>query len=419
MPACTKALRMSGRLLAVALAAAASLVFAASASASPSPTPPFTQCPPVGLDTSCGTLIEINQEGAINGYNDPTQGPFDGIEDTLIGVQNNSREVVHSIKLTGSYIFGFDGDGLCTASPQPSGCPFGPTGYEGPGTSFETENYNEGNVVFIPEGLAPGASTYFSLEEPVRLSCTGNSCKQIPTTSLYTSLSGSNGQTGSSIKVPANSAVTDSATLSGENAGTATGTVTYKAYSDPNCSTLVGESTVSVNGSSVPASSPETIGGSPGSTLYWTASYSGDENNQGSSSGCGNEVATVPYKECHEAIGIGHYGAKGPEGLNLDNNLTTNLEHHQLEFTTPGRESHAHLNKGGYAICEVVSSNEEFYYGYSTGKWNGESGYEIVYEFILEPESNEAYFATLVTKEGAYVYSTYVPLNKPIHEHIN
>ncbi|MDQ6811356.1 MAG: hypothetical protein M3Z95_05610 [Actinomycetota bacterium] len=160
----------------ILIAAMSSLAFASSASAAP--TPPFTQCPAIGLDTSCAVLIEITPSGEAESFTDPTQGPFDGVEDTLIGVQNNSKNTVETIKLkTGSLpipIFGFDGDGLCSAfiSPKPAGCPFGPTGYEGPKTSFTIENANEGNVNFLEGTVAPGGSAYFSLEGPVTLHCT-------------------------------------------------------------------------------------------------------------------------------------------------------------------------------------------------------------------------------------------------------
>jgi hypothetical protein len=147
------------------------LAFAGVASATP-PTPPFTQCPPVGADTSCGTLIVINSGGSVEAVNDPSQGPFDGIEDTMIGVQNNSGSAVSSIALEGLFIFGFDGDGICNGyTPAPPACPYGTTGYEGPGTEFTITNSNEGSVNFVPTGLAAGASTYFSLEEAV--TCTG------------------------------------------------------------------------------------------------------------------------------------------------------------------------------------------------------------------------------------------------------
>ena len=70
----------------------------------------------------------------------------------------------------GDPIFGLDGDGICAGfSPGPPACPYGPTGYEGPNTSFAniSANGTTGDVVFTG-GLAPGQSTYFSLEDKLQ-----------------------------------------------------------------------------------------------------------------------------------------------------------------------------------------------------------------------------------------------------------
>ncbi len=108
---------------------------------------------------------------------------------------------------------------------------------------------------------------------------------------VATSLSGG-GQTGSSISVPANTGVTDTATLSGTNASSASGTVTYTVYSDNTCATSVKSAgTVTVSGGVVPPSSSVALT-SPG-TYYWQASYSGDSTNAPSTSTCGSEVETV------------------------------------------------------------------------------------------------------------------------------
>ncbi len=126
----------------------------------------FNQCPPDGADTSCAVLVTITDSGT-QVQSDPTQGPLDTFEDTLIGVQNNSSGTIGSLGLSANTdLFGFDGDGLCYVSPHPAGCPFGPTLYEGPGTSFSNVNpAKSGGIVNFTPGLAPGQSTYFSLEE--------------------------------------------------------------------------------------------------------------------------------------------------------------------------------------------------------------------------------------------------------------
>jgi len=132
------------------------------------PTPPFRQCPSVGRDTSCAILITFQKDGKPRVDKDPSQGPFDGIEDTLVGVQNNSNRRVFSFSLKSSTnIFGFDGDGLCNSNPSPGGCPFGPTGYEGPGVSFTGINGNRtsGTVSFSGGIAANGGHAFFSLEE--------------------------------------------------------------------------------------------------------------------------------------------------------------------------------------------------------------------------------------------------------------
>src|ERR1700739_3551005 len=75
------------RLVIVATAAAISLAASSAASAA---SPPFTQCPGVGFDSSCAVLFTVNPDGSITTSTDPSQPPFDGVEDTLVGVQNNT-----------------------------------------------------------------------------------------------------------------------------------------------------------------------------------------------------------------------------------------------------------------------------------------------------------------------------------------
>jgi hypothetical protein len=159
-----------GRNLLVVVGAVCALALSvAGAATSASPPPPFHQCPALGADTSCALLIYITSSGTVGVLGDPSQAPFDGIEDTLIGVQNDSNAPIASIPVAstnGKDLFGFDGDGLCTFLAN-AGCPFGPTGYEGPGVSFSgiSADTTSGTVNFSPPIPAHGGHAYFSLEE--------------------------------------------------------------------------------------------------------------------------------------------------------------------------------------------------------------------------------------------------------------
>lgn len=241
-----------GRGVIFGLAATVALVFASTASAS-APTPPFNQCPAVGFDKSCGTLIVINPGGSVVSFHDSTQGPFDGVEDTMIGVQNNSSATVTNIPLKGSTapgIFAFDGDGVCSGVnssgeggflPPPAGCPFGPTSYEGPNTSFTISNENEGTVDFLNGTLAPGESTYFSLEGDVNLECTGSSCEVGPSDQPLTA---------------------EGQNLSGVEGAEVNGTVA--TFTDPDTSATAGEYAATIEWGDG-SSSAGTVSGSGGS----------------------------------------------------------------------------------------------------------------------------------------------------------
>ena len=139
----------------------------------------------------------------------------------------------------------------------------------------------------------------------------GNPATQ-PTT-VTTSLSGG-GQSGKSISVSAGTAVTDTAILSGTNASTATGTVTYHVYSDSACTVAVpagvGTAQAITTPGTLPASSPVTL---TSGTYYWQASYSGAANNGPSTSTCGTagEVETVAPPSCDFVYPPGTSAASG------------------------------------------------------------------------------------------------------------
>lgn len=365
--------------------AVASLALAAPATAAP-PTTPFGQCPAVGFDTSCQVLIVINQQGGLESFVDPTQGNYEGAEDYLVGVQNNSGSTVSSITLRGAEPFGFDGDGLCSGLnesekggflPPPEDCPFGPTGYEGPDTSFSNYSDNEGTVNFLHGKLQPNQSAYFSLESLPEVRCDETACE--PTT-LSTELSGE-AQSGAAITVADGTAVTDAATLSGANAAIAQGVVTYRLYSDNACHNLVDEAgDVSVSGAAVAASNAETL--APG-TYYWQASYSGDVHNASSQSPCGSEVETVnPSPTCSKAVGTGHVGAS--LGLqNLSNNLNTGFVGKQkFSFAWNHHANSVRLTHLNSASC-TISGGERTFTGQGVAVERRAKGYEISFSITF------------------------------------
>jgi hypothetical protein len=305
----------------------------------------FGQCPPVQKDTGCQFLITVTDSG-VTVSEDNTQGPYDGEDDTMVGIQNNSSKTVTSIPISSEEgIFGFDGDGICeppeeprapgcvvlpknslgeppaTAKPgekcppavedcgfePPSGEPagFNPfvglpvsfigfgangaavSGYEGPTSWFSNISLDTKSGVVNFSGLAPGTGTYFALEETL----TGKSITVGNATSLSTTLSGG-GQIGAAISVIQGTPVSDTATVGGSGGPIATGNVSYAVYSDPACTQLAAQAGTGTVSGGVASPSTALPGLSPGK-YYWRASYSGDINNQAASSVCGSEVLTV------------------------------------------------------------------------------------------------------------------------------
>ncbi len=211
----------------------------------------------------------------------------------------------------------------------------------------------------------------------------GGSNEEKPTT-LTTSLSGG-GQSGANITVPPGTAVSDAATLAGENASTATGSATYNVYSDNKCSKLVTSAgTVEVDGESVPSSEAKTL--SPG-TYYWQASYGGDAKNKASASQCGSEVETVSEEgepeECTSAIGSARIRA-GKLAMTVRNKLYTNLAEPQRFSFRFTRRQHLVLTQLTAASCRIVDGTKIFD-GEGTATLNGVSGYTVRFSLRLSP----------------------------------
>ena len=127
-------------------------------------------CPAYGDATAgCDLVITVTNSGTT-----VTAGPsyglaggtYDGSDDSLIGIVNNSSSALSSINLSSNTdIFGFDGDGIDTYGAP--GNSMDPSGYGGPNSYFSNINVaaTAGTVDFLTALAANGGNTYFSLEE--------------------------------------------------------------------------------------------------------------------------------------------------------------------------------------------------------------------------------------------------------------
>ena len=152
------------KLLFLCMAIAATAFFSSgTAQAIPDP------CGSIGYAAGCNVIITLKP---LNSFlitpGDPT--PYDNQEDQLVGVINNSGGQVSNLSISGTGIFDFsDGDGAgspnCDNGGGTGNCPynFSPTGYEGPTTTFDPTDANNGRVLFTGN-LANGGTAWFSLE---------------------------------------------------------------------------------------------------------------------------------------------------------------------------------------------------------------------------------------------------------------
>ena len=137
-----------------------------------------------GSASDCNLFITFGANGAIT--TSGLGGDYEGQEDALIGVINNSGFVLTSFNISGNNIFGFETDGIdtyvnnTTANggagyatkdwyPLVTGNP-DTTGYGGPQGYFTNIKNKSSGTVNFAGGIASGKTTFFSLEEPIKIS---------------------------------------------------------------------------------------------------------------------------------------------------------------------------------------------------------------------------------------------------------
>jgi PKD repeat protein len=127
---------------------------------------PIGPFPAFGADSQPGIIFTIGSSTVTTTVTG--QGPFDGSDDSYVAVRNlsGSGVTISTLNLSGPSGFtGFDGDGIRTFGGTGSG----PTGYEGPATSFSNITPTSITINFSDDSgnpLTPGNQTYFSLELP-------------------------------------------------------------------------------------------------------------------------------------------------------------------------------------------------------------------------------------------------------------
>ena len=110
----------------------------------------------LNVSKMCGFIITVDALGNVSGAA-TGNGTYDGADDTLVGIINNSSSAFTTVALSGINIFGFEFDGIDGSLDSSK--------YGGPITSYVTTDASNGSANFGGGGVAAGGTTYFSLEE--------------------------------------------------------------------------------------------------------------------------------------------------------------------------------------------------------------------------------------------------------------
>jgi hypothetical protein len=141
-------------------------------------------CPNINGVTTCNVVITAGPGGSFV-TTVPNANPYDGSDDNLVGIVNNSGSTITSLSFIGSGngggLFNFDGDGLQFYNSAAGGSP-DTTGYGGKVSTGQNDYFtnihtttvfdDSGTVVFGAGGIPDGGSAYFSLESAPSINIT-------------------------------------------------------------------------------------------------------------------------------------------------------------------------------------------------------------------------------------------------------
>ena len=116
--------------------------------------------------SDCNVLLTINADGSVSATNPAGTTTYDGSDDAMIGIMNNTSTTLNHFLILGSSSFGgsfggMDGDGICQTSRfTGAACGISPTNttfdYAPDGITL-TAIYATDGYVDIAGGLMPGA----------------------------------------------------------------------------------------------------------------------------------------------------------------------------------------------------------------------------------------------------------------------
>ena len=239
--------------------------------------------------------------------------------------------------------------------------------------------------VFVPAGLvlALGPAAYAKAGKSGGTG-TVEETKAEPST-LEISLQ-SEGGSGANITVGDRTRVEANATLTGTNAASARGTVSYAVYSDSACTNEVawaGPRLIRHSTESPP------VRLTPG-TYYWQASYGGDSRDLPSVSVCGAAIETVEGSDppaCTTVAGEAHLETE--EGhLVVKDSLSTDLGAQQKLTASWSGPHHLRLTKLLGVACAAGHAASHFH-GYGEAKLDGKPGYIVRFNIRVSKNGEE------------------------------